>query len=297
MLTRPARRRHTLLRRGTVAVVLASATTLAAACSSSSTSTPSTSNTSSTSSTFQPSASGELSIATEIGNPGWVNGTGPQSLTGGVEYEMGLTFAKDFGLKASFRNVSFTPLVSGAVTGYDIGLMTIFKTAAREQVNTYSDCYYTDPTAAFVRKGVALSTLAQAKNIRWGYVTGGYAGLIINALHPSVTAKSFTDGPTEYQALLSGQVDAVLDDLSSIAGRAQSQAFSGTGDYIGAILTIKNSPPPCSAAQLPKNSPPQNVAAVNAAIAKMKSSGELRQWIGQYLSPLINKTYPTIVVG
>ena len=300
---RHTRRRLGAITVGLAALALAACSTSTSTSSTSASTSPSASSASSSassaasSSAFQPSAAGTLNIATEIGNPGWVNGTSPQHLTGGVEYEMGLTFARDFGLSASFRNVSFTPLVSGAVTGYDIGLMTIFKTAAREQVNTYSDCYYTDPTAAFVRKGITVTTEAQAKTIHWGYVTGGYAGLIMQALSPTTTPKSFQDGPTEYQALLSGQVDAVLDDLSSIAGRAASSAFAGTGDYIGPVLTIKNSPPPCSAVQLPKNSPPQNVAAVNAVIAQMQSSGEMRQWIGQYLSPLINQPHPTITVG
>jgi polar amino acid transport system substrate-binding protein len=266
-----------------------------AACSSATSSSGPASTTSSAS--FKPATPGVLNIATEIGNPGWVNGTSPQHLTGGVEYRMGLTFARAFGLKPVFRNVSFTPLVAGAVTGYDIGMMTIFKTAAREQVNTYSDCYYTDPTAAFVRKGITLTNIAQARKIRWGYVTGGYAGLIMNALDPTVTPKSFQDGPTEYQALLAGQVDAIMDDLSSVAGRSQTGPFQGSGDHVAAVFTIRNSPPPCSAVQLPKNSPPQNVKAVNAVIAKMKSSGELRQWAGEYLSPLVNKHFPTIVVG
>jgi ABC-type amino acid transport substrate-binding protein len=289
-----------LLRRRALTAALAVPALVVAACSSgpasSGTSGSSSANTTS-SSAFKPAAPGVLNIATEIGNPGWVNGTGPQHLTGGVEYRMGLTFAKDFGLKPVFRNVSFTPLVAGAVTGYDIGLMTIFKTAAREKVNTYSDCYYTDPTAAFVRKGVTLTDAAQARKIRWGYVTGGYAGLIMNALKPTVAPKSFQDGPTEYQALLSGQVDAILDDLSSVAGRSQSGPFQGSGDHVAAVFTIRNSPPPCSAVQLPKNSPPQNVKAINAAIARMKSSGELRAWAGQYLSPLVNQHFPAIVVG
>jgi polar amino acid transport system substrate-binding protein len=247
---------------------------------------------------FQTATPGVLTIATEVGNPGWVNGTDPEHITGGVEYEMALEMAKEFGIpKVVFRNVSFTPLISGTVTGYDIGLMTIFKTPAREQVNTYSDCYYPAITGALVRNGVRLGSAADAKNLRWGYVTGGYAGLIMQKLNPSKPAKSFPDGPTEYAALASGSIDAVMDDLSSLAGRSQQKGFENT--HVAAVMQGNGVPVPCSAAQLPKNGPAGNVNAVNTAIAKMKAAGQIDGWVHQYLSALGSdpSKYPTIVVG
>ncbi|MCX4097116.1 substrate-binding periplasmic protein [Nocardia sp. alder85J] len=239
---------------------------------------------------------GVLTIATEVGNPGWMDGTDPEHLTGGVEYRMALQLAQDWGIpKVVFRNVSFTPLVSGTVTGYDLGLMTIFKTAAREQVNRYSDCYYPAITGALVRKDVTLATAADAKKLRWGYVTGGYAGLIMQKLAPATTAKSYQDGPTEYAALQSGQLDAVMDDLSSLAGRSQQAGFENT--RVAAVIEGKDVPIPCSAARLPENAPAANVAAVNAELAALKP--QIDGWVHQYLSPLGDDPakYPTITVG
>jgi ABC-type amino acid transport substrate-binding protein len=241
--------------------------------------------------------SGVLSIATEIGNPGWVNGSSATHLTGGVEYEMGLTFAKDFGLKPEFRNVDWTPLISGALSGYDIAMMTIFKTPAREKVNDYSDCYYVDKTGGLVDKGVQVKTLAEARKVSWGYVTGGYAGLVIQKLDPTTTAKSFSSGPDEYEALRAGEITGVMDDLSSIAGRLQSSEFRGTGDHIAAVFRLGGQSYPCAAVQMPKSTSASNMAAVNQAITKMQKSGQITKWIGKYLSPLVNKSYPSIVVG
>lgn len=233
---------------------------------------------------FQTATPGELVIATELGNPGWVNGTDPDNIQGGVEWAMAEQFAKDWGIpKVVFRNVAFTPLVTGTATGYDIGLMTIFKTPAREKVNKYSDCYYVEDSGALVKKGTKLDDVADARKLQWGIVTGGYAGLILQKLQPDNPPKSFQDGPTEYNALLSGTVDGILDDFSSVAGRAHSKGFETT--EVAAILAIKGVPAPCAAAQLPMSAPDGNVAAVNAEIAKFKADGSLAKWMDEYLAP------------
>jgi ABC-type amino acid transport substrate-binding protein len=233
---------------------------------------------------FQTAEPGVLNIVTELGNPGWVNGADPNNIQGGVEWEMGKEFAKEFGVpKVVFRNVGFTPLISGTVTGYDIGLMTIFKTPARQKVNQYSDCYYVEDSGALVKKGTVINDEADAKKLQWGHVTGGYAGLILQKLQPDVTPKSFQDGPTEYNALLSGSVDGILDDFSSVAGRAKGKGFENT--EVVAILALKGVPAPCAAAQLPASAPKGNVEAVNAAIKHMKDSGMLDKWMDEYLAP------------
>lgn len=235
-------------------------------------------------SAFKTVTPGELVIATEVGNPGWMNGTDPNNVKGGVEWEMANQIAKDWGIpKVVFRNVSFTPLISGTVTGYDIGLMTIFKTDARAKVNKYSDCYYVEDSGVLVKKGVKLETEAEAKKLQWGHVTGGYAGLILKKLDPDKQSKAFQDGPTEYNALLSGTVDAILDDFSSVAGRAHSSGFENT--EVAGILAIAGVPAPCAAAQVPMSAPEANVAAVNAEIAKFKADGRLDRWMEQYLAP------------
>jgi ABC-type amino acid transport substrate-binding protein len=233
---------------------------------------------------FQTVTPGVLTVATELGNPGWMNGTDPNNVQGGVEWAMANAFAKEWGIpKVVFKNVAFTPLISGTVTGYDIGLMVIFRTEARQKVNKYSDCYYNEESAALVKKGTRLDDLADARKLQWGHVTGGYAGLIMQKLQPEKTPKSFQDGPTEYNALLSGTIDAVLDDLSSVAGRAHSKGFEGT--EVAAVVALKGVPPACGAVQLPMSAPDSNVAAVNEAIAKLEKSGEMAKWKAEYLGP------------
>jgi ABC-type amino acid transport/signal transduction systems, periplasmic component/domain len=279
-------------RKMAVATAVAASLLALAACSSS----PSAPSTTGGSQAFQTTVPGTLTIATEIGNPGWVDGTSPTNITGGVEYQMAKTMAKDWNLKLEIRNVSFTPLVSGAVTGYDIGLMTIFNTPARQKVNQYSKCYYPALTGVLVKKGTNVTTVAEAKKLQWGYVTGGYAGLILQQLKPDQTPKSFQDGPTEYAALESGTVQGIMDDLSSVAGRSQQAGFENT--HVTAIINAKGLSSSCSAAQLPQSAPKANVTAVNAEIDKMTKNGDLANWEKQYLSKLGQNPndYPQILV-
>ncbi len=233
---------------------------------------------------FKTVTPGVLVVATEVGNPGWMNGADPDNVKGGVEWAMAEQMAKDWGIpKVVFRNISFTPLISGTATGYDIGLMTIFKTPAREKVNKYSDCYYVEDSGALVKKGTKLDTEADAKKLQWGHVTGGYAGLILQKLQPDKQPKAFQDGPTEYNALLSGTVDAILDDFSSVAGRTRAAGFENT--EVAGVLALKGVPAPCAGVQLPHSAPDGNVAAVNAEVAKFKSSGLMDKWMEQYLAP------------
>lgn len=233
---------------------------------------------------FKTVTPGVLTIATEVGNPGWMNGTDPENISGGVEWEMARAMARQWGIeKVVFRNISFAALISGTATNYDIGLMTIFKTPAREKVNKYSECYYTEDSGILVRKGTVIKDAADARKLQWGTVTGGYAGLIMQHLRPALVPKGFQDGPTEYNALLSGSVQAVLDDFSSVVGRQRGKGFEGT--EVAGVLAIKGVPSPCAAAQLPASVPQQNLDAVNRAIAGFKKDGQLDKWMKQYLAP------------
>ena len=227
---------------------------------------------------------GVLTVATIIGNPGWMDGTDPENLNGGVEYEMAKAMAEEWGLEVRFRNVSFTPLVSGATTDYDIGLAGVFRTAEREQVNQYSECYYPAVNGILVRKGTDASTLEALRELTIGHNTGGYAGLLVQALEPNKPAKGFTDGPTGYNALISNGIDAFIDDLSVVAGRSQQEGFEDT--EVAAVIDASSVPSSCAAVQLPKDAPESNVDAVNAVLEELDSSGAMVEWQQQYLSDL-----------
>ena len=56
-------------------------------------------------------------------------------------------------------------------------------------------------------------------------------------------------------------------------------------ETVAAILALKGVPAPCGAVQLPMSAPDSNVAAVNAALAKLEKSGDMDKWKEQYLGP------------
>ena len=114
--------------------------------------------------------------------------------------------------------------------------MTIFNTPARQKVNKYSSCYYPALTGALVKKGITLTSAADAKNIVWGYITGAPVDDCASNQAQQDTQGVPGCGPTEYNALISGSVDAVMDDLSSIAGRSQRPASSNY--HVAAVFNL-----------------------------------------------------------
>ncbi|WP_301650518.1 transporter substrate-binding domain-containing protein [Streptomyces arenae] len=238
---------------------------------------------------------GTLTIATEVGNPGWVDGKDASHVTGGVEAEMARAFGSALGLKVKFVNVSFTPLVSGAVSNYDIGLMSIFRTPKRQKVNQYSDCYYQQPTGVLSTLSTPLTTLAAAKSARWGVEIGSYGDEVISALKPTQAVLKFNDEPSEYQALLSGRINAVADDFTSMIRRADEAPLQALHGRVDATIQMGNAGTSCVAAQFPKNAPSKNVTLLNAEIAKLEASGKLAKWINDSF-PGATKSYPAIKV-
>lgn len=238
---------------------------------------------------------GVLTIATEIGSPGWVDGETADKLTGGVEYEMGKQFAEKLGLTPKFVNVSFTPLVSGAVRDYDIGMMSIFRTPERAKVNQYSDCYYEQPTGLITTAEQPVTDITAAKKVLWGIEIGSYAEQIVTKLDPDTKVKKFDSQPSEYAALQSGTIGGVMGDFTSMLRRAEQPELKEAGARVDAVIQLAGTGPSCQAVQLPRSAPAKNLDLINQEIKTMQTSGQLNQWIEQNF-PGATKPYPVINV-
>lgn len=242
---------------------------------------------------FETVVPGVLTVAADVGIVGFMNGTDPNHITGGVEYEMVKAFAHDLHLKLVIQNAGFTPLVAGAVTGYDVGVATIFKNPAREQVNQYSIPYYCNPTAIMVKKGVVVKTVADLQKLNLGYVTGSSQGLLAQAINPA-GQKSYDSSVPMYEDLLGGGINGALNGLAATAGKLSLPGYGGY--YIPAVISQPSQPYNCMAVQLPKSAPVGNLAFINREIVKLSRNGLLAKWKKEFISPLADKKYPKIVV-
>jgi polar amino acid transport system substrate-binding protein len=222
---------------------------------------------------FKPIVADTLSVVTSLPGPGFWEGsdTDPTKVNSGYEYDMAKCMESDFGLhKLSVRNVGFDALVAGSVTNYDLSLSQISITPERAKVVSFSTSYFQSNQGILMKAGKSVSTLAEAKNLKWGVQSGTTAIDLLTKIgvkNPHVY-QQLTDA---YTALDAGQVDAILIDTAINLGEAARSngkfhvvaQFNqpGGADMYGAIL--------------PKGS--KNVAPVNAVLKSMIDSGTLKR--------------------
>jgi len=221
---------------------------------------------------FKPVANDTLTVVTSLPGPGFWEGsdTDPTKLTSGYEYDIAKCMERDFGLhKLVVRNVSFDAIVAGTVTNYDLALSQISITAARAKVVSFSQSYFQSNQGILMRAGSTVSTLAQAKALKWGVQTATTAVDLLTKIG-ATNVHTYSSLDDVYTALQANQINAVLIDTAINLGEAARSkgAFKvvaqfnqpGGPDQYGAIL--------------PKGS--ANLGAVNAVFSSMLSGGQIK---------------------
>jgi polar amino acid transport system substrate-binding protein len=234
---------------------------------------------------FHPAKAGTLTVATNLPGPGFWNGAGPDTMTGGYEYGMSQYMAEQLGLKLRIINASFDALVAGNVKGFDLALSTINITPARAKVANFSDQYLSSDQGVLVRKGTTVDA-GNARNLHWGVLQASTSlDFLTGTLKPTRAAAVYQDQPSMFAALGARQVDAVL--LDTVAVLAQAKQSHGQLDVVGQYRTGG-----VYGALVPKDSP--NLAIVNRLIGDMKQNGTLDQLASKYLVPEFGQNPDTV---
>jgi len=229
---------------------------------------------------FRPVTAGTLTVATNLPGPGFWNGSGPNSMTGGYEYGMSQYMADRLGLKLKIINTSFDALVAGNLKGYDLALSTINITPAREKVANFSQQYLSSDQGVLVRKGTTVDN-SNARDLHWGVMQASTSlDFLTGSLKPTRAPAVYQDQPSMFAALGARQVDAVL--LDTLAVLAQAKQSRGQLDVVGQYRTGG-----VYGALVPKDSP--NLTIVNKLIEDMKRDGTLSQLADKYLVPEFGK--------
>ncbi len=208
----------------------------------------------------------------------------------GFESAVAYAVAKQLGFDASAVTWTKVPFNSSYAPGpkkFDFDINQISITPERAKVVDFSDGYYTAAQAVIALKdspAAKATTLADLKDLKLGAQTGTTSLTAIrNDIQPSVEPLVFQSTNVAKQALLNGQVDAIVADLptafyisavqipsSTIVGQFQQQ--SGTPEQFGMLFQKDNPLVDC----------------VNQALATMKSDGTLDQieqkWLSQTVS-------------
>jgi polar amino acid transport system substrate-binding protein len=247
--------------------------------------TPASTGTAATIAGFRPATAGTLTVATNLPGPGFWNGTGPDSMTGGYEYGMSQYMAERLGLKLKIINTSFDALVAGNVKGFDLALSTINITPARAKVANFSQQYLSSDQGVLVRKGTTVDS-ANARSLRWGVLQASTSlEFVTGTLKPSRAPAVYQDQLSMFAGLGARQIDAVL--LDTVAVLAQAKQAGGQLEVVGQYRTGG-----VYGAMVPKDSP--NLTIVNQLIGNMKSDGTLDQLATKYLVPEFGKNPDTI---
>jgi polar amino acid transport system substrate-binding protein len=212
--------------------------------------------------------------------------------TNGQGYESAVAYAvaKQLGFDPSavtWTKVPFNASYAPGPKHFDFDINQISITPARQKVVDFSDGYYNAAQAVIAVKGspaASATSLADLKQYKIGAQTGTTSLTAIrDQIQPSSDAVVFQNTNDAKQALMNGQVDAIVADLptafyltaaeipkGTIVG--QFQQTGGQQEQFG-MLFEKGNP---------------LVGCVNQALATMKSDGTLAAIEKKWLSDTVN---------
>ena len=207
--------------------------------------------------------------------PFWI-GNDYDSITGGYEVDLAKQIAQRLNIpNVKFVEMPFAGLVAGQKCKCDIDFSQVTITSDRAKVVQFTVPYFEANQGILVKKGITVSSMADAKKLRWGAQTNTTgAAYIADNIKPSSEPKLYNTTTDAFTALNAGQIDGVPLDTPIVlgavkAGQIKDGAVVGqfkTGEQYGAVLN--------------KGSP--NLAAINQVINSLKSEGFTDQLFKKY---------------
>jgi polar amino acid transport system substrate-binding protein len=223
---------------------------------------------------FRTRTPGVLTVATELPNPPFVLGDDLDRLEGGFEVDMVDEIARRLGIpRVRWVSFPFTKLVAGDPCPCDFAVNGVSILPDRRQRVDFSSPYFTANQGVLVRKGTAVTGVADARRLRFGVqeATSG-AAYLERVLRPTRPPRTFGSTTAAFRALRSGQVDAVMSDVPIVvdaAARYPGLVVAGqfkTDEQYGAVLA--------------KGSP--NTRALSEVIDRLRDEGVLDQLFQKY---------------
>jgi polar amino acid transport system substrate-binding protein len=229
---------------------------------------------------FRPRTPGVLTVATELPNPPFVLGDDLDHPEGGFEVDMVDEIAKRLGIpRVQWAGFPFTKLVAGARCPCDFAVNGVSILPERRQRVDFSSPYFTANQGVLVRKGTAVTGMADARRLHFGVqeATSG-AAYLERTLKPMREPRTFTTTTAAFMALRDGQVDAVMSDVPIVvdaARRYPGLAVAGqfkTDEQYGAVLA--------------KGSP--NTRPLSEVIDQLRTDGVLDELFQRYFPEQVN---------
>lgn len=225
--------------------------------------------------------SGKLIMATNAQFPPYemvadgdgVNGTGFD----GIDIEIAAAIAEKLGLELQVDDMDFDAALTAVQQGKcDFVLAGLTYNEERAQLMTFSDSYAQGVQAIIVKDGSDIATaddLANAGMIGTQRGTTGYLYCTDDFGEDHVAA--YDSGAAAVQALLNGQVDAVVID------KMPAETFAAENDGLKVLDTAYTTEDYCAAVAKDNEA---LVKEVNAVLAELKADGTLDQIVAKYIN-------------
>jgi ABC-type amino acid transport substrate-binding protein len=172
---------------------------------------------------FQPRTPGTLTVGVESIDPPYYQGTTPETVAGGFEYDLAHAIAARLRLpRAVFVRSQFYEMASGPDCRCDILLSHVPITDPRARQVDFTQPYLAAVKAVLVRSATTVRTPEQARALRWAAVIRDTTSvaLLTDKVKPVGEPQLFIDFPSALAALGTGQVDAVLYDAPAVMAQA-----------------------------------------------------------------------------
>lgn len=220
---------------------------------------------------------GALSVRPVLPAPGWWNGDSPDTIKDGFEYCLAANMAYRAGLdRVIVVNRSFSQVIAGQASGFDIALSEITITEERRKVVSFTEPYFNSDQGILVKAGTLIDQDSIKKMRLAAEQSTTTLQFIMDNIKPVEHPMVFPSVAGMYAALAAGQVDAVLFDTPNVLTRAKESngMFVVVGRYDmgerwGGVVN--------------KNSP--NLATFNKLIEDFRKDGTLERLAAKYLAP------------
>ena len=225
--------------------------------------------------------SGKLIMATNAQFPPYemvadgdgVNGTGFD----GIDIEIAAAIAEKLGLELQVDDMDFDAALTAVQQGKcDLVLAGLTYNEERAQLMTFSDSYAQGVQAIIVKDGSDIATaddLANAGMIGTQRGTTGYLYCTDDFGEDHVAA--YDSGAAAVQALLNGQVDAVVID------KMPAETFAAENDGLKVLDTAYTTEDYCAAMNKDNEALTKEV---NVVLAELKADGTLDQIVAKYIN-------------
>ena len=225
--------------------------------------------------------SGKLIMATNAQFPPYemvadgdgVNGTGFE----GIDIEIAAAIAEKLGLELQVDDMDFDAALTAVQQGKcDFVLAGLTYTDDRAQLMTFSDSYAQGVQAIIVKEDSAIASpddLANAAMIGTQRGTTGYLYCTDDFGEDHVAA--YDSGAAAVQALLNGQVDAVVID------KMPAETFAAENDGLKVLDTAYTTEDYCAAMNKDNEALTKEV---NVVLAELKADGTLDQIVAKYIN-------------